>query len=276
MTFDGDAGAYVAKNVHTAYKAVLAERGATVQERPADANPAPASTAAHQQQQQSSATSTSMSTSPSKPPPSSANDDGGPSAPPLLARVLFNYKAEVNEELSIEANETVVVLDQDQSKSSQGWWFGYVIGKESTKGYFPSEYVEIVTDTDLMASVLPHGNTVPPRSSSSITISTSPASSSSSSSTQQPANAYSSSPVATDIYNSAAVLYGGNNGGNAQSSSDIVKACATVVDTAEQLDLANFAEAVTVLFSAIAASNNAAAISVARDTVIQAQLNHFL
>ena len=117
---------------------MLAERGATVQERPADAA-TPATSSATTTA--STAASTTSTSSPSKGSGGGGGGGGGgddgPQAPPLLARVLFHYKAEVAEELTIEANETVVVLDQDQSKSSQGWWYGHVIGKESLRGYFP-------------------------------------------------------------------------------------------------------------------------------------------
>ncbi|KAM3917136.1 nostrin [Leptodactylus fuscus] len=50
-------------------------------------------------------------------------------------RVLYPYKPQRNDELSLEKDDHVIV----HRKSDDGWWYGTINGK---KGYFPSTYVE--------------------------------------------------------------------------------------------------------------------------------------
>ena len=53
--------------------------------------------------------------------------------------MLYEYKAENDDELSIEPNQTVNVL----RKTAEGWWLGELNGKV---GFFPFNYVELIPE----------------------------------------------------------------------------------------------------------------------------------
>mmetsp|Transcript_59160 Transcript_59160/g.109320 ORF Transcript_59160/g.109320 Transcript_59160/m.109320 type:complete len:477 (-) Transcript_59160:108-1538(-) len=50
-------------------------------------------------------------------------------------------------QLSLEVNEVVYVLEQDES----GWWGGHKEGDADTKGWFPGNCVRVVTDDSVMS-----------------------------------------------------------------------------------------------------------------------------
>mmetsp|Transcript_8232 Transcript_8232/g.19354 ORF Transcript_8232/g.19354 Transcript_8232/m.19354 type:complete len:475 (-) Transcript_8232:102-1526(-) len=50
-------------------------------------------------------------------------------------------------QLSLEVNEIVYVLEQDES----GWWGGHKEGHEETKGWFPGNCVRVVSDDSVMS-----------------------------------------------------------------------------------------------------------------------------
>ena len=52
---------------------------------------------------------------------------------------MYEYKAENDDELSIEPNQTIIVL----SKTPDGWWRGELNGKV---GLFPHNYVEHIPE----------------------------------------------------------------------------------------------------------------------------------
>ena len=54
----------------------------------------------------------------------------------VLAKVMFDYHANEDDELSLRRGENVEVLAQ----SHKGWWTGSLNGKE---GFFPSNYVKL-------------------------------------------------------------------------------------------------------------------------------------
>lgn len=57
---------------------------------------------------------------------------------PFQARVLYNYNAQQDFEMTISTNEKITVL----SKHPNGWWLGLKHDKQ--RGYFPCSYVEII------------------------------------------------------------------------------------------------------------------------------------
>jgi len=57
------------------------------------------------------------------------------------ARVLYEYKAENDDELSIEPNQTIIVLCKTLDDS--GWWRGELNGKV---GVFPDNFVELLPE----------------------------------------------------------------------------------------------------------------------------------
>ena len=54
----------------------------------------------------------------------------------VLAKVMFDYNAIEDDELSLRKGEIVEVLAQGH----EGWWTGSLNGKE---GFFPSNYVKL-------------------------------------------------------------------------------------------------------------------------------------
>lgn len=57
------------------------------------------------------------------------------------AKVLFDYEPENEDELKIEAGDTVEIIKQEE----EGWWEGVLNGKT---GVFPSNFVEIISTED--------------------------------------------------------------------------------------------------------------------------------
>lgn len=61
---------------------------------------------------------------------------------PIKARVLYNYKATANDELSLIVDDIVTVLDKNLE--DEGWWKGELNGRV---GVFPDNYVEEISNT---------------------------------------------------------------------------------------------------------------------------------
>lgn len=57
----------------------------------------------------------------------------------IKARALYSYLAENEDELSLAANDIIVVLSQELE--DQGWWKGQLNGKI---GVFPDNFVELI------------------------------------------------------------------------------------------------------------------------------------
>jgi len=59
-----------------------------------------------------------------------------------IGRVLFDYKAEGSNELSLRVGQTVYVVDDD---SEEEWWEGALDESLSTTGFFPRTYVQMIS-----------------------------------------------------------------------------------------------------------------------------------
>ncbi|CAH1799899.1 unnamed protein product [Owenia fusiformis] len=73
---------------------------------------------------------------PEDPPPQMPHKDNKPVE---KAKVLYDYTAENDDELSLEEGEVIVVLDKELEDS--GWWKGELRGKV---GVFPDNFVELI------------------------------------------------------------------------------------------------------------------------------------
>lgn len=68
-----------------------------------------------------------------------------------LARVLYPYTAQNEDELDLVEGDTVTVLCDESASYAEGWLVGTVDGK---MGLFPGNYVEILeTKVNLIATV---------------------------------------------------------------------------------------------------------------------------
>ncbi|KAF9435094.1 hypothetical protein BGZ76_006906 [Entomortierella beljakovae] len=67
--------------------------------------------------------------------------DDDETEPFLVVRALYPFKSEDSTSLSFHKDELIQVLTQLES----GWWYGYCRGE---RGWFPSNYVEIITQDD--------------------------------------------------------------------------------------------------------------------------------
>ena len=64
-----------------------------------------------------------------------------------LARVLFDYDAVHEDELSICEGDSIVILDTELE--DPGWWKGCVRGKENKVGVFPDNFVDILEPNEV-------------------------------------------------------------------------------------------------------------------------------
>eukprot|EP01120_Amphizonella_sp_Union-15-10_P016563 TRINITY_DN87_c0_g1_i1.p1 TRINITY_DN87_c0_g1~~TRINITY_DN87_c0_g1_i1.p1 ORF type:complete len:584 (+),score=118.34 TRINITY_DN87_c0_g1_i1:41-1792(+) len=62
------------------------------------------------------------------------------SKPTKIAKVLFDFKAELEDEISLQKDELVTVTVQAYDE----WWYGYVGNRMEKRGYFPRKYVELM------------------------------------------------------------------------------------------------------------------------------------
>ena len=51
---------------------------------------------------------------------------------------LYDYSAQGEEEIDMEAGKILEVLECHED----GWWYGYVQGKEGKRGLFPSNFTD--------------------------------------------------------------------------------------------------------------------------------------
>ncbi|KAG0293172.1 hypothetical protein BGZ98_002286, partial [Dissophora globulifera] len=61
--------------------------------------------------------------------------------PFLVVRALYPFLSEDQTSMSFQKNDLIQVLTQQES----GWWYGYCRGN---RGWFPSNYVEVITNDD--------------------------------------------------------------------------------------------------------------------------------
>ena len=64
-----------------------------------------------------------------------------------IARVLFDYDAVHEDELTIREGDSIVVLDTNLE--DPGWWKGCVKGKEAKVGVFPDNFVELIETAEV-------------------------------------------------------------------------------------------------------------------------------
>lgn len=147
-----DEGEFVGRgDVPESVKNVLEERGAKI--RPGAKPPLPAKNAAAPAVAASatavaaaaaSGAATASAEVPAKPVPAAPKPHAGASSPSgaqfKLAKVLFDYEAQTDEELTVTCGQQVRILEQDES----GWWHA-ATADGATTGFVPGEFVEFIS-----------------------------------------------------------------------------------------------------------------------------------
>jgi hypothetical protein len=144
-----DEGEFVGRGeVPESVKNVLEERGAKI--RPGAKPPLPAKNAAAPAVAASAtavaaaAASGAAADVPAKPVPAAPKPHAGASASSgaqfKLAKVLFDYEAQTDEELTVTCGQQVRILEQDES----GWWHA-ATADGATTGFVPGEFVEFIS-----------------------------------------------------------------------------------------------------------------------------------
>jgi hypothetical protein len=140
-----DEGEFVGRgDVPESVKNVLEERGAKI--RPGAKPPLPAKNGAAPAVATTATTVAAAAATaevPAKPVPAAPKPHAGGTAaasgPFKLAKVLFDYEAQTEEELTVTCGQQVRILEQDES----GWWHAASADGTAT-GFVPGEFVEII------------------------------------------------------------------------------------------------------------------------------------
>ena len=60
--------------------------------------------------------------------------------PPKIAKVLYDYEANLDDDITVHENENVVILDD----TDPDWWKVRVVSKNGQEGMVPKTYIEVM------------------------------------------------------------------------------------------------------------------------------------
>jgi len=99
-------------------------------------------------------TTTSSKVTKSMPPPPKKK----PSSNRRVARVLYDYKADGDDEMTVKADELIYIIEE----IDEGWWIGESVDGRR-KGMFPANYVEETEEVPQVDTSEPEPEPEPPR-----------------------------------------------------------------------------------------------------------------